>query len=1010
MTLFPRFVWCMLFECIFQRSDMEAHAASVPLSHQMCKSFDLYLRNLPVIINSHKVHITRYTYNAEKTLNIEFTHTTLERPKFLEADGTSHEITPDECLRRNLTYNLPLYANVEINIDGVVESVPSVYLGKIPLMIGSTHDPYGSSCDYDPGGYFIVKGSQKSIVFQKAHIHNTIITLHRKTNLSHAYAVCCKSEGEGVAVTTIKWNGKAFISFPKLKEDVTVGTVLNILPEACLVKLSEQEAEFFKESIESETDIEMRDTFLLGEDEPDRLTQMLSFCLPHTEFKADFILLMLKQLYRDMHRKRWTDKDSLMFQRIEMVHDLLSSLTHQLMNKMTHTLFQFCHKKMAKNLHLKTVLKLISRTTTLTDGLQYALGTGNWNTPSFDGRQRVGVAQLLQRGTVYTAISQLRRVSSSIKPEQKLSQPRFLHGQHRGRLCYIETPEGASCGLESQLSIGAYVSIDSPTSVIRDIITCDGGPYLVLLNGSICGFGKKSILTVVREARRTSQISKDVSVTLDDVTVPVPSICIRTNSGRICRPLYILPRKPLGNLTFTEMLASGIVEYLDVYEEDTVKIGVTHAEIDPSLMLGFCAGITPYSDRNPGPRNTYQAAMVKQAQSVNSLRFNERMDTTTNVLHYGQTPLVTTSVERSYPHALPTGQNAIVAFMCFKYNQEDSICVNRYAVDRGFGACTQLKTIKDTLCPDEVYAELPSVNTYVKKGDVLITKKKQGFRRVKKKRIAYEETVRVESLHTGVVDKVLVYIERNGLQACKVRLRRYKTPTQGDKYATRSAQKGTIGLLCNQENMPFTLDGITPDIIINPHAIPSRMTMAQILESLKSKYGCFAGLQDGSPFNGDTAESLMAHLKTIGFNYDGTQVMQSGITGARFQAKIFIGPTFYQRLKHNAEDKIHARARGRREFLTRQPNEGRANGGALRVGEMEKDALIAHSVPHVLVERLMHSSDAYEMNICACGLTHSVRGGVCNRCDRSATKMTVPYAFKLLVQELQSMCVDVKLT
>ena len=989
---------------------MEAHAASVPLSHQMCKSYDLYLRNLPGIINSHKIDITRYTYNQEKTLKIEFTHTKLERPKFLEADGTSHEITPDECLLRNLTYNLPLYANVEITLDGILETVPSVYLGKIPLMVGSEHDPYGPSCEFDPGGHFIVKGSEKSIVLQKAHIHNTIITLHRRTNSSHSYAVCCKSEGSGVAVTTIKWTDMARISFPKLKEDVTVGTVLNILPKACYIKLTEEESAFFHESIASETDIEMRDTFSLGEDEGDRVALMLSFCLPHTAFKADYILLMLKQLYRDMHMKQWTDKDSLMFQRIEMVHDLLGSLTHQLMSKMSHTVFQFCHKKMAHKLQLKTVLKLISRTTTLTDGLQYALGTGNWNTPSFDGRQRVGVAQLLQRGTIYTAISQLRRVSSSIKPEQKLSKPRFLHGQHRGRLCYIETPEGASCGLESQLSIGAYVSIDSPTGVIREIITCGSGPYLVLVNGSICGFGKKSIVNTVRKARRTSQISKDVSVTLNDVTIPVPSICIRTNSGRICRPLYVLPMKQVEGLTFPQLLSSGAVEYLDVYEEDTIKIGATHLEIDPNLMLGFCAGITPFSDRNPGPRNTYQAAMVKQAQAVNSMRFNERMDTTTNVLHYGQTPLVTTSVERSYPHALPTGQNAIVAFMSFKYNQEDSICMNRYAVDRGFGACTQMKTMKDTLCHDEVYTELPSINTYVKKGDVLITKKKQGFQKKNKKRVAYEHTVCVVSLHTGVIDQVVVYTERNGYEACKVRIRRYKNPTQGDKYATRSAQKGTIGQLYSQEDLPFTLDGMTPDIIINPHAIPSRMTMAQILESLKSKYGCFAGLQDGSPFNGDTAEDLMSHLKSIGFNAGGTQVMQSGVTGARFKAEIFIGPTFYQRLKHNAEDKIHARARGRRDFLTRQPNEGRANGGALRVGEMEKDALIAHSVPHVMVERLMHSSDAYEMNICACGLTHSVRGGVCNRCDKSATSMTVPYAFKLLVQELQSMCVDVKLT
>ena len=976
----------------------------------MCASYDAYIAALPIILSRHKVDITRYVFEGEKRLTLEFVGAQLERPKFLEADGTSHEVEHLECLQRNLTYSLPLYTNVHMLLNGKKEVFESVYLGKIPLMIGSTHDPNKRLCPYDPGGYFIVKGSEKTIVFQKAHIHNCPLTLHRISNSQDSFAVCCKSEGSGVAVTTIKWNGRAMVSFPKLKCEITVGTLLNMLPSSDLVQLTEEETLFFKDSLEERSEVVLQDTFMLGEDESDRLDNMLSYCIPHTNFKADYIRLMLKQLYNDMRNNHWSDKDSLMFQRIEMVHDLLSGLTHHLLNKMTHTLYQFLHRKMTGNIQKGTIMRLLSRTTTITDGLQYALGTGNWNTPSFDSRQRVGVAQLLQRGTVYTAISQLRRVSSSIKPEQKLSKPRFLHGTHRGRLCYLETPEGASVGLESQLSIGAYVSITTPSDAIHEMICDITGTHLVLINGGIVGYGSEEAARIIREARRSGQISKDVSVTVNDATICVPNICIRTNSGRICRPLYILPRKPCEGMSFTQMLSEGVVEYLDVYEEDTMHIGTTHEEIDPSLMLGFCVGTTPYSDRNPAPRNTYQAAMLKQAQSVNSLAFQQRFDTTTNVLHYGQKPLVSTEVERVYDHALPTGQNAIVAIMPFEYNQEDSIIMNRYSIDRGFGRCTQLKTMKDTLCPDETYTSFPQENRLVKKGDALIEKKKSGYRRVKNKRVAYESKVNVDSLHDGVVDKVLVYKERNGSDACKVRIRKARVPTLGDKFASRSAQKGTVGMILRGEDMPFTLDGITPDIILNPHAIPSRMTMAQILECVKSKYGSYAGLQDGSPFNGDTAEGLMDMLHSMGFKRDGTQIMQSGITGERYKVPIFIGPTFYQRLKHNAEDKIHARGRGRTCFLTRQPNEGRANGGGLRVGEMEKDALLAHSVPHVLVERLMHSSDAYEMSVCACGLTHSVRGGVCNRCDCAAKTMTVPYAFKLLVQELQAMCIEVKLT
>jgi DNA-directed RNA polymerase II subunit RPB2 len=988
---------------------MEAHAKDIPLSRQMCASYDAYIASLPFILHRHKVDITRYVFDGEKQLHLDFVGAKLERPKFLEADGTSHEVGHLECLQRNLSYSLPLYTSVHVNLNGKTEVFENVYLGKIPLMIGSKHDPGRRICPHDPGGYFIVKGSEKTIVFQKAHIHNCTITLHRISNGADSFAVCCKSEGTGVAVTTIKWNGRAMVSFPKMKEEITVGTLLQHLPATKFVSLTNEENAFFQESLEQKSDISIQDTFLLGEEDDDRMENVLSFCVPHTKYKADYILLMMKQLYRDIHAKQWSDKDSLMFQRIEMVHDLLSGLTHHLLNKMTHTMYQFLHKKMTGNIQKRTILKLISRTTTITDGLQFALGTGNWNTPSFDGRQRVGVAQLLQRGTVYTAISQLRRVSSSIKPEQKLSKPRFLHGTHRGRLCYLETPEGASVGLESQLSLGAYVSITTPSDVIRELVCDIEGPLLVLINGGIVGYGSEEVARVVRSARRSGQISKDVSVTVNDATVCVPNVSIRTCSGRICRPLYILPRKSSKGMTFTQMLSEGIVEYLDVYEEDTIHVGTTHEEIDPSLMLGFCVGTTPYSDRNPAPRNTYQAAMLKQAQSVNSIGFLDRFDTTTNVLHYGQKPLVSTEVERVYPHALPTGINAIVAIMPFEYNQEDSIVVNRYSVDRGFGRCTQLKTTKDVLCSDESYIDLPPLNRLVKKGDNLLEKRKNGYRKVGGKRVAYEKTIHVEAMHDGVVDKVFVYKERNGSDACKVRVRKARIPTVGDKFASRSAQKGTVGMLVRGEDLPFTLDGITPDIILNPHAIPSRMTMAQILECLKSKYGSYMGIQDGSPFNGDTAEGLMEMLHTMGFARNGTQVMQSGITGERYQVPIFIGPTFYQRLKHNAEDKTHARGRGRTCFLTRQPNEGRANGGALRVGEMEKDALLAHSVPHVLVERLMHSSDAYEMSVCACGLTHSVRGGVCNRCDSAAKTMIVPYAFKLLVQELQAMCIEVKL-
>ena len=287
-------------------------------------------------------------YLMHRDLTLEFVGAQLERPKFLEADGTSHEIEHLECLQRNLTYSLPLYTNVHVDLNGKKEVFESVYLGKIPLMVGSVHDPNKRLCPYDPGGYFIVKGSEKTIVFQKAHIHNCPLTLHRISNGQDSFAVCCKSEGSGVAVTTIKWNGRAMVSFPKLKCEITVGTLLDMLPPSNFVHLTEEEALFFKDSLEEKSDVIMQDTFMLGEEESDRLDNMLSYCIPHTDYKADYIRLMLKQLYNDMRNNHWSDKDSLMFQRIEMVHDLLSGLTHHLLNKMTHTIYQFLHRKMTE--------------------------------------------------------------------------------------------------------------------------------------------------------------------------------------------------------------------------------------------------------------------------------------------------------------------------------------------------------------------------------------------------------------------------------------------------------------------------------------------------------------------------------------------------------------------------------------------------------------------------------------------------------------------------------------
>lgn len=997
---------------------MNEFAEGVSLTKQTRASYDAYLDRLPLLLHDHDIYVQKFTTTGEKWIRIQMVGCKLEAPKVLEADGSSNPLDIRTCRLRNLTYNIPIYTTIHIHrSDGPSTSHKNVYIGRIPLMVGSKHCT-SKLPEYDHGGYFICNGSEKTIINQKAHVHNTMMTLHRVQTGVDQWAIGCKSEDghRGVMSMSIRYvpNGEAMLLFPKIKDEITISAILSILPKPKFVSLNDEEAAFFGVSAAEKSKVSVVNTFCLGESVEDRQASVLRMLLPHTSSKSDYIILMLKKLYKDIHTHTWADKDSLMYQRIEMCEGLLYSLTHNLLCKMKHDVGMFLHRKLGGNIRDITILKTLSRNTVVMDGIQYALSTGNWRTNAFDGRARVGVAQLLQRATIYTALSQLRRVSSSIKPEQKLSLPRYIHGTHRGRLCYVETPEGGSCGLESQLAVGAYISIMYPSEALISLVQphiLSGGDRLVFVNGSPIGFGDMNVVYAIQTARRTGQIAKDVSVSYPD------HIYIRSNAGRICRPLIIKPRRIK---SFREMLDQGLLEYVDVYEEDMIIIGDTHEELDPTLLMGLCAATIPYSNHNPAPRNTYQAAMMKQAQSVPTLDFQDRWDTTSNVIHYGQKPLVTTGVERAYKYNLPMGQNCIVAIMPAEYNQEDSTIWNKASIDRGIGRTTTFKTVKDTLGIDESYGKpvpkrrgkynvndngIPLINQKIKVGDCIIGKirtSREGFKMV-------DSDVSVFSQVAGVVDNVLSYKERDGTSGLKVKLRKQRVPMIGDKFASRSAQKGTIGLIVPQEDMPFSLSGMNPDLILNPHALPSRMTMAQILESVKSKYACFSGLQDGSPFNGDTAKSLGDLLHSVGFSSGGTEVMFDGRTGKRYKVPIFIGPTFYQRLKHNSADKMHARARGRRDLITHQPNEGRASGGGLRVGEMEKDSFVSHGVPFVLNERLLHASDPHEIMVCKCGSSHSLHNGVCKICGDIAVKKLIPYGFHLLIQELQSMSINVKL-
>lgn len=592
----------------------------------------------------------------------------------------------------------------------------------------------------------------------------------------------------------------------------------------------------------------------------------------------------------------------------------------------------------------------------------------------------------------------------------------------------------------------------------------------VYLNGVFMGKHKdpQELVEMLRDKRRSAELPFDVSITYVEENNEVQ---IYTDAGRVLRPLIVsknlsMKDKAVDKLRkkdveFKYLIDNGIIEYLDAGEEENSYVAITeqeylespkytHIEVTPALITGISAGYCPYTEYNSSPRITMSSAMAKQSLGVYSASYPARLDSIANILVYPQKPLVKTDVSDSmHLDRRPAGQNMVVAVMSYRgYNMEDALILNKSSVDRGLGRSVfyRVYETEERTYPGgqrdlfeipqediEGYQSKDKYNnldedgivfpeTYVYGGSVLVGKTAPPrfleeisiFGRVEQKR--REASTVMRYMEEGNVDTVVLTesIEKNRM--VKVRTRSLRIPELGDKFASRYGQKGVIGMLVNEEDMPFTSEGIVPDLIINPHAIPSRMTVGHVIEMIGGKVSCMNGRYvNGTAFESEKEADLRKELEACGFKSNGKEVFYDGITGKQIEAEIFVGVIYYQRLQHLVANKIHCRSRGPVQLLTKQPTEGRAKEGGLRFGEMERDCLVGHGAVMMLKDRLLDESDKVTVPVCSkCGMIaikdFDKNRIYCKLCaDSPIYEVEIAYAFKLLMNEIQGLCVMPKL-
>jgi len=798
----------------------------------------------------------------------------------------------------------------------------------------------------------------------------------------------------------------------------------------------------------------------------DRIKQRIdSYFLPHIGLtkedrkeKAVSLCKFIKQfLIAKENPALLTDKDHYANKRVRLSGDLLADLFRVNLNILLRDI-QHSLQKITKRRKFYSI-KTIAKSTLFSHRVESAIATGNWI------GERTGVTQNMDKTNYLAILSQLLRVSSMLPGEQENFLARTLHPTHYGRFCPVETPEGTEIGLRKNLAILARistaVSLDEEKflSILLELsMDKEKGKTDIFYNGRFIGHTNEyeNFIKQLREKRRRSELPIEMSIRYDK---HLDVVLISTEIGRVLRPVIIvdngMPRLKDEHLELIEdskmkwnnLLEQGIIEYLDAAEEENALVALniedltpehTHLEIDTIDLLGIVTSLVPYANHDQSSRLNRGSKTQKQALGLYSANFLCRMNTDVSILHYPQKPIVRSFIYDTL-NIYPAGQNLTVAVMTYEgYNTEDALILNKASVERGLARSTYFRPYTTTKLH---YAGGLADEICVPEKDTVGYRTEESYRFLEDDGIVYPEarlnegevvtgkvsppkflseareiTIKTKKESSSVVrqeekattDTVFISVDAEGDKIVQVRTRDARIPELGDKFSTPHGQKGVIGLIVPENDIPFTAHGMRPDLIINPHGIPGRMTIGYLLELLAGKVGCLSGrIVDGTAFSGESMEKLEKELESLGFRYDGKETLYDGITGKLMQVKIFMGNMYYLKLRYMVANKMHARASGKVTLLTRQPIEGRSAGGALRLGEMEQQALVAHGASLLLKER--YDSDKVIVHICTkCGamaikdtLHSKIVCPVCN--SQEIEPIEISYAFKLLIEELQGL-------